>query len=187
MIHRYWTGPAPANADWMRMALTTLNPGEELRDWTDATLPPQVLAWLDIHDPDVIPEDRPRHRSNLVRLWALDAYGGWWVDHDVVMLTPFARLPFPAMASHVLKAASCVWGMPAGHPMLRAALRLADRHPGRPCKCPDATGDRMLERARLAHGDDVTMLPLPFDGRGRATGAKAFAVHLYATTAARAA
>lgn len=184
MIHRYWTGRPATNAEWMRRALVSLNPGEELRDWTDETLPPEVVAWLDAHDPDVLPADRPRHRSNLVRLWALNAHGGWWVDHDVVMLRPFARLRFPAIASHVGRAASCVWGMPAGHPMLATALGLADRHPGHPCRCPDVSGDRMLEKARRMAGADVAMLPLPFDGIGRATGADPFAVHLYATTGA---
>lgn len=185
MIHRYWSGPPAPNAAWMLTALETMNPEVEVRDWTDDTLPTSVLAWLTEHELDVVGEDRMRHRANLVRYWALERFGGWWVDHDVVMLKPFDALPYPAVAAHVGRTCTCILGFPAEHPLMKAAIGAVSDPVGVPGRSPMISGERMLDSLRPFHGPDVAMLTLPFDALGRATGAEPWAVHLYRTTVSR--
>jgi Glycosyltransferase sugar-binding region containing DXD motif len=177
-IHRYWTGTPPTGDAWLRTALHSMNPGATFRDWTDATLPAAVLEWLDAHDADVEPKDRAIHRSNLVRYWALDKYGGWWVDHDVIMLTPFDHLPSPLAAWQVDRVASCVLGLPPQHPWLRAALRGIEKWRG-VGPVGDVSGERLLERLRVDYAPEVTLKALPFDAFGAKTGAEPWAIHLF--------
>lgn len=183
-IHRYWTGPEPAGAGWMRKALMTMNPGEEVIEWHDSNLPPETVAWMNDREHLVLASDVPRHRANMVRLWALFEHGGWWVDHDVIMLRPFEKLPFPALATHGT-VCTCVMGMPAGHPLMGAAILGVGQRASGPGRSIDVSGERLVGSLRGRFGADVNLLPLPFDSTGGYTGEEAWAIHLYATSTGR--
>lgn len=172
MIHRYWTGDPVS--EWSGKAIRSLHADVEVRDWTDDTLPRALVEWLDQHNDDVIAGDRLRHRANLVRYWLLNEYGGWWVDHDVVLLERLNSLPYPMAAAHHTLC-TCVLGLPAGHVMLTEALRRINEARPSQGRSMDVSGERFLDRLRTP---DVTLLPLAYDSLGGHLGGT-WAVHFY--------
>lgn len=146
----------------------------QVKDWSDRTLPADVVAWLDRHDDDCHPDDQLRHRANLARLWLLNEHGGWWVDHDVILTARLDTLPYPMAAAHGTLC-SCVLGLPKQHPTLTAALEVVDANEPSDRRSPVVSGEALLNRLRTP---DVRLLPLAYDASGRSLGGT-WAVHLY--------
>lgn len=183
LIHRYWSGPPNPLEPWLGQVVRQFNPGDEVRDWTDETLPPGTLSILRYADRQVRPVDRMRHRANLIRLMLLADMGGRWADADLIPLTPFASLPLRTTAAH--GAFRCNSYLSVGaprHPAILEALRLALAVPfdGK-ARSVDVSGERLLERVLP---DDFARLQLPIDSAGyRLPGGGPWAVHLYQTAA----
>jgi hypothetical protein len=175
MIHRYWHGP-PAD-EWTGKCLRSIHPDMQVTDWTDELLPEQVVDWLYEHQHDVREADYFRHRANMVRLWLLNEYGGWWVDHDVLLLQPLTTLPYPMVAAHGTMACNSVMGLPAGHPLLAEMLTVADAAQPSDARSPDVCGERVLDRLRHDH-PDVHLLRLAYSPAGRWQHST-WAIHLY--------
>lgn len=180
LIHRYWYGDLPTNP-WIKTAVESINK-QHLLDWDDSKLPENVVAWLDEHKDDVAPENISRHRANMVRLWLLNRYGGWWLDHDVIPLKPFSELPFPAIAAHKTSICTCVMGFPAEHPLIKLVLNNLKKN----AKSTKASGEFLVNSfMRTKQAEDIAKLPLPFDPKGYWTGEKPWAIHLHNTSATR--
>ena len=182
MIHRYWHGgQLPATEPWVGSTLRGMGP---VTDWTDDTLPPEVVAWLDAHAAQVRPTDALRHRANLVRWWILSELGGVWCDHDVIAFQPLDQLPRPFCAAHAGSPCTSVLGFDVGH---RVPLVMLDAIAAAPLvgqfRSRDVSGERALRWVIIS---DVELRPLPFDSLGRAEG-KPWAVHLFASASAAAA
>ena len=181
MIHRYWTGDTQPPAEpWLAAVITNLHGAEVLRDWTDDTLPADLLARLDA---DPLGHD-PNHRSNIVRWSLLDLHGGTWLDHDLIPLRP---LPAGAWTATLgLHRAGCAVRVPAGHTLPSVILDVIDSTDYTADSKPvEVSGDRVLQR--VASGwPDLATHQLPFDAAGRpVTGAQPWAVHLWSTTGPR--
>lgn len=175
MIHRYWSGDD--EPEWTGRALRSINRGVPVVDWDDSTLPQGCREWVREHEP-LLPGNI-RHRSNLIRLWLLNEYGGWWVDHDVTLLRPLAELPFPMTAAHET-VCSCVMGFPSGHPMIQRAMANVGRFPTPNQSSVSISGERLLQRYKTP---DVTLMELPYDAAGNwQPNSEPWAVHIFSTS-----
>lgn len=178
MIHRYWTGPAPATEPWVGWVVRGLH--ADVRDWSDATLPAELHRFLDQMGGRVRAQDTLRHRANIVRLWLLREFGGVWLDHDVVPLRRLDDDERPFAAAHGGTLCNCAMGFDQGDPLLTDALDLIGAAPrSRDALSPVVSGELLL-------GDlwsrRVEWRQLPFDALGRATrGAEPWALHLFAS------
>lgn len=185
MIHRYWTGDATPPLDpWALDVLCSTQQHAEVTDWTDETLPQALVELLDTVNDQVRPEDVPRHRANVVRLWLLHQYGGWWTDHDFIPLVSYETLPFPATAAHRGgERCGCWVGFPAGHPALALGLKIIATAPPSNERSRDVSGDGFLNRIA---GDDVVRMKLYIDVDGRMNdGATPWGIHAHNTSARR--
>lgn len=178
LAHRYWTGPPSPLAAWTGNAARST--GADVVDW--GPLPPHIEAVVAAADGKVRPEHAARHRANVAR-WALLAdAGGWWLDHDVILLTRLEDLPFPATAAHFDRRCTCAMGFPPGHPLPIAMLvAIAAAPASDTAGSEDVSGERLLDELAVDYDDDVATLTLPFDAQGhRLAGGTPWAVHLYA-------
>lgn len=182
MIHRAWIG-APGAYDF-HDTLAALNPGVEIRDWTPATIPDQ---WADLAARSarfVLESDADRHWANVVRVCALNEHGGWWADHDLEPLVPFADLPFPATALHRSgNRCNCWLAFPADHPTLREALyRIDHAQPRPPHHLRERRASTIVSGEQLLNGTDVpgVLLWREWDGTIN-SDASAWAIHHHAS------
>ncbi len=178
LIHRYWTGDRPPPAEpWLHQVIARLHPGDPVRDWVDATLPPGLVARLDV---DPLAAD-PRHRANVARWWLLRRYGGIWLDHDVIPLRPLPRGVWTASLGRTRT--GCAIRVPVGHGLPEAMLDAIDARPtSRSARPVDVSGDHLLQRV-AAGWPDVAALGLPFDAVGAPMPVGfPWAVHLWATS-----
>lgn len=162
MIHRFWMGPPPPHAEWVKRMIETHMPGEELKDWNLVNVPAEVDLACDLR---VEPGDQPRHLANLVKWWALAEYGGVWLDHDVIPLKDLREAePYTAAIPGPVRVA-CVVNLP--EPGSRMALtRLEDMktrtHSSR--RTPWVSGDYALNSGDYP---EVGYRFLPYDALGR--------------------
>lgn len=179
MIHRYWTGPTLPPL-YARQFKKMAEAHDEVRDWTDADLPPDMIRFADEHF-DLVPDTgwlRAKHRSNMIRLLLLQRFGGTWIDHDVALL----QLPAGEFISGYDADTPCsaVISLPMHHPLLDEAL--AAIAPAR--LCMEAAGERMLART---WGARIAVRPFPHTMEGELLpGIDHWAIHLFhsATTTA---
>lgn len=168
-IHRVWIGaPMPAEFagyadDWQR-----LNPGHEVRLWTEADIDQLGLVNRELYDraPELCPERYvPRFRSNLVRYEILHRHGGVYVDCDMVPLAPLPEVDASAWAcweQDRIWIGNSVLASAPGHPFFAAlidgaAASVAAR-PGE--RSPITTGPQYLTRTFKADvWPDVKVLP----------------------------
>ena len=80
VIHRYWEGPLPQHARFIKNSLA--HPGWEIKEWSPMNFPIKLPG-----------RATPRQRSNIARYWLLYAFGGWWLDSDVMLFRPLESLP----------------------------------------------------------------------------------------------
>lgn len=176
-IHRYWTGIPPTTEPYHAVVLSRLG---RLHDWTDATLPGDVITWLDQAACQVTEQTLVRHRANMVRWWALHNLGGIWFDHDALPLVRLEELgELWTCAVSQQQRTVCGAAFPAGHPLPAAILARIDAHVGAPVPCWELSGDRMLDRLCPA---EVPRVLLPVDAAGHLTGAPARVMHSWAST-----
>lgn len=181
MLHRFWEGPPNPSSAWQHTLLSELNPFDEVVDWSPTTLPTGLQDLLGHCSDMVRPEDEVRHRANIIRLWLLNEFGGWWVDHDLIPLRPFDSLPFPATAAHGRTRCSCWLAFPAGHPLLWQALNSATNAPrSSTASSIEVSGEHLITRLTDGRFKHVPGIQLPIDGHGHPIeGAEPWAVHLY--------
>lgn len=178
ILHRYWHGnDNPPAEPWLHQVLTNLHPDLQVRDWTDRDLPPALASRLAV---DPLGAD-PRHRANVARWWLLDAYGGVWLDHDVIPLRPLPQGAWTAALDTTRTA--CAVRLPQGHGLPRAMLDAIDATPRDAASTTvDTSGDHLLQRV-AAGWPAVDTLPLPFDALGHPIpGIASWAVHLWTTS-----
>jgi hypothetical protein len=178
VIHRWWTGPPSPLEPWLGLTLRSLHPRWTVHDWTDDTLPFTV----DDHPELVLPAEQVRHRSNVVRYRLLAAYGGWWLDHDLVLLHPLTDLPqVPTIASLHDRPEGCLISSEAGDPVM-AALAETAICPGRPPFAANVSGAALLATAdgHWRHEPRV----IPFGATGSTTDTTTpIGVHLWTSSA----
>lgn len=179
VVHRYWQGTPPRFGVWTGKVLRHL--GHDVENWRDETLPPECLAFADEHT--WLCPGSLRHRANLVRLWLLATYGGWWADHDLIVLRPFDELPFPATASHRGTRCNCWMAFPPAHPVVLACISeiRARKEPGLSSR--EVSGEALLDRICPVLSPDVIAVPLALDPIGHREG-EPWAIHLYAASTA---
>lgn len=176
-IHRYWHGPNPP--PWVD-TVAAMCPTATVTDWTDDTLPPGWVDWLDRMADQVAPPYQLRHRSNLVRMRLLHERGGIWLDHDVIPLEDITGETRPWVAAHRSSVCTCAISLPAGHRSTFDLLRRADTAPH------DGTARSMDVAGEHAYkpGVDVLRRQLPFDSLGRPIpDSRPWVVHLFASKA----
>lgn len=176
MIHRYWGGPNPPPpfSHFSFNALASLNPNHYLMDWTDETLPPDILEMCATLQYQVHPADYWRHRANIIRLALLNTFGGWWYDHDVIPLLPVDALPYPVAAAHGSLCNSFL-GYPAASSELSMVLSEIVGRNVIGGRSVDVSGEVFLD-SRLT----CQRLNYPLDSHGQALPCETvFAVHLY--------
>lgn len=182
-IHRYWTGiqEPPFNRYITRAVRSAMSPGDTLTDWTDRSLPSDILARVDNQSGKVRKHDALRHRGNIVRLELLYRYGGVWLDHDLLPLQRLSSLPQPSTAAVALRQrCSCFMSFPAAHSALQDVLAAIEAAPlSNTATSMEVSGERLLNRML---GDDVKHLLLPMDAAGRPIRrGSPWAVHLWNT------
>lgn len=185
IIHRYWSGPPSPLEPWAGQTVRSMNPGELLVDWTDGSLPDNIRQRADDSAGQVRPEDRFRHRANLIRLMLLIEIGGRWVDHDLIPLRPFTDFPGNATAAHYGRRCNCYLSVEAPrNPYLHEALLVARSRPAdRHGQSTAVSGESLLEDMLP---EEFTRLALPFDALGNPIpGAEPWAIHLYHTAGPR--
>lgn len=176
-IHRFWTGPLPTTEPYHGVVLSRLG---RLHDWTDSTLPPEVVDWLDRSAEQVTEATRAQHRGNMVRWWALRLHGGIWFDHDalpVVRLEELGELWTCAVSEQ--QRTTCGAAFPVGHPLPVAMLDHIRHHAGPGMPSWELSGDRAMDRLCPP---DVPRIVLPLDAAGHLTGAPARIMHSWAST-----
>lgn len=179
MIHRYWAGVARPSHQFTSSVLRRVHPEFDIRDWTDGDLPKPLMKILEASTHKVRPEFAMRHRANVVRLWVLREYGGWWVDHDFLALTPFDELPFPATAQHADGTRCNCWlAFPPNHWLLEQALdHICEFEPHQPRSSMEMSGEGLL--TKLADSTiSAIRLPLEVDGT-RVLGTSLWGIHFF--------
>lgn len=164
MIHRYWYGDSPPQ--WTGKALRSLHSDLEVRDWSDEDLPLDVVRWLDSHSDQVRAKDFARHRANMVRFYLLNRYGGWWVDHDVVMLQRLDESPSPLVASHDGFPCLSVMGFSQDHPILGQMLERIEEANSSPYYPSSAISGSSSFSFLLQSYPDITLMPLAYSHEG---------------------
>lgn len=191
LTHRYWTGDAePPMEPWLGKVVAALHPN--LTDWTDKSLPADIATLADELAPNVLPQDRVRHRANVVR-WALLAeFGGTWLDHDVIPLrclnepeAKTAAVGGPGPVTGPWARTSSIVNLPEPqHALARWMTAQQRSYDGPPTRCPEASGDGLM--ARWPGIRTLSFFPLPFDAQGRCYVAGDLpAITIWATTSRR--
>lgn len=104
----------------MAAAVAERSLGERVTDWTDETLPPSITDAVDAVMGFVPADEVVRHRSNVVRLHLLHAFGGTWIDHDFILLS---RSRSGEIAAHPDgTVCPCYMSFPRGHALIGEAL-----------------------------------------------------------------
>lgn len=149
IIHRYWSGPVmPQRYRDYGQAWQAMNPGWELRDWTDSDLP--VLANQRIYDQLAAGADAPvplppdvaiaTQRADVIAYELIHEHGGIYINCDLEPLRPIEG-QLPDMAWAAFEDANWlnngVIGAPEpGSPFWAAVIdelpRRFDRMPGEP-------------------------------------------------------
>lgn len=142
VIHRIWLGSAiPPEFERFGESWSRVNPGWEVRLWTEDDLPPLINRRLWDQAPDLVPSRLVwRMRSNLARYELLWHHGGLYVDCDFEALRPldpaidgmtcFAAEEQPGLI------ANGFLGATSHHPLIRRLIDEAPesvrRRPGKP-------------------------------------------------------
>jgi mannosyltransferase OCH1-like enzyme len=143
-------------------------------DWTDETLPDEILAEMAKHEKKVPYKYWKLQRGNVARLCLLRQFGGVWIDHDVILL----RHPDHTrswMARDGAYACSAVVCFPqAGDPLLDLALdSITEKYTAR-----DSSGEAMLHTI----WPDLPRVPFTFGYEGSEEN-EPWAVHLWGSRA----
>jgi hypothetical protein len=159
ILHRYWSDGALSSegADNL-VAWRATHPGWELQEWSRSTLPAEALDLIELAEPRVLPRDRVRHESNVVRYWALHEYGGVWADVDVRPLHSIEPVlgTFAFVSNAFGAAEGAFMGGPAGHGFFAELLwtMRQERFAGRSV---DVSGASLLRRVLRDRGDVVML------------------------------
>jgi mannosyltransferase OCH1-like enzyme len=182
LIHRVWIGgPEP---DWTRpFAETWLQPGWELRQWTDANVPelfPLVNQRIYDEAPSLAPNHVGQLRSDVLRYELLARHGGVYVDHDFQALRPIDPLLegvdcFAVWEVEGRWIANGLMGAVAGHPFLDRLIgglpASVKAHRGR--RPNRMTGPHFLTRSHHVANRPLKVLPealfFPFGWREAGT------------------
>lgn len=164
---------------WLGAVLKSLNPLEEVIDWTDQSLPEEALAFVDGTMSKVPSSHYPRHRSNVIRIWLLNHFGGTWYDHDLIPLAPLDELPEVATASHRYSRCNCFLRFPVGHPFLGEMLNRIQKSGEVPSSV--CLGELLVHEVASNYDIATLVLPLEVDGTPN-TVAEPWAIHAYMTS-----
>ena len=144
MIHRYWEGGSPGY-DVMSTAELEDQQGVIVMEHTRETIPEWIADEPDVEE---LRGSGPMHRANLTRYWALQQWGGVWLDMDV---TPTQVLPPGCWVAKFLRVEISTMSFPdPGHPIFDALL--ADKHPIR-YQSKYQSGSRAFEVEMDGHPD----------------------------------
>jgi mannosyltransferase OCH1-like enzyme len=123
VVHRVWLGPEPLPGSFAAYgeSWASLNPGWEVRLWTEETIPE------DLRRPEVRERLRvPAERSDILRLEILWRHGGVYVDTDFECIRPLeplvGGLDFFCAYLKPGQANNAFIGATSGHPILDRAL-----------------------------------------------------------------
>lgn len=123
IVHRIWLGPDPLPAEFVAYgeSWSRLNPGWEVRLWTEETIPE------DLRRPEARERLRvPAERSDILRLELLWRHGGVYVDTDFECVRPLEQLvgglDFFCAYLKPGQINNALIGSTAGHPILDRAL-----------------------------------------------------------------
>jgi mannosyltransferase OCH1-like enzyme len=159
ILHLWWhTSEIPDDVRDTCDHWHVLHPFWRVRLWTNEPQLSNALAAADATESSVVPEDRIRHRANLVRWHLLRDQGGVWVDTDTEPLYRLDRLvdtPTP-FCGRVTRAESTVIGGPPQHPLFEMLATEAAR-PQTTNRAPVSSGSHLLH-ACLAHFPEVRVL-----------------------------
>jgi hypothetical protein len=200
LIHRIWLGsPIPPEFERFADSWARLNPGWEMRLWTEDNLPLLINQQLFDRAPDLVSSRLvPRFRSNLVRYEVLLAHGGLYVDCDFEALKPIdsliAGLDCFAAEERPGLIANGFMGSVRFHPLLR---QLIDDAPASVVKRPGqpswrTTGPEHLTRVAADRPGELSLVPtaavypyhhtdLDVEGKHPTPPADAYAHHVWAS------
>lgn len=148
----------------------------EIIDWSDKTLPEECNEEIQLGQGKVRPDDAIRHRRNIVGWWLLREFGGYWIHHDILMLSKLRDLPFPVTASHGPVRCTAFMAFPKGHSVPIQALEIIRQAPlSDELYAPEVSGELML--TKIAGGVPELLFPLTKQGR-RVKGADPWAVRV---------
>lgn len=173
LVHRYWHGKPNPLHKWTGRILQSL--GHEVKEWTDETIPGDVIRLIHDSSIRVREADRIKHRSNVVRWWALFIYGGWWADSDLIPLRPFTELPQPGTAAHGGVRCTSWLAFPPRHEVPQAMLTSIghDNHYGQSSR---VSGEWRLNQICPF---DIPAIDLPINSHGGIESTDNWAIHLY--------
>jgi mannosyltransferase OCH1-like enzyme len=158
-IHTFWAGSCDEQVEKLFDKMERVNSGFKIYRWSDSSI---HRLGLDVEDLKFRCQNWAGV-SNIVRLHALNQFGGIWLDSDVECLKPLDPLlehgAFYAFQDES-RLCNAVLGATAGHPFLRWQIEREER-----LKCEDAAeGVYLLTEAPR---EGVTILPTnyfyPFD------------------------
>ena len=165
VFHQIWLGPDPFPSAFARYQDSWLrhHPDWTLRFWTDDN-PPEGVPWPEVMDA----ERSPAERSDLLRLFLLERFGGVYVDTDMECLRPIDDLlegveVFAGELKPGGRLNNAILGAVQGHPVLRRAVATArvqgDPDGGRFDKT--ASGSLFVD-ALLSTANEVTVFPAAY-------------------------
>jgi hypothetical protein len=131
IIHQIWIGPNPVPKSYQYYAKLwqDMHPDWEYKLWTDK----DVEGW-DFPNKDLYYKARSyAERSDILRMEALNKYGGIYVDMDAMPLQPLDELVYKydyffvtepiAMSKNEVRVANNIIGGKAGHPATQAVFK----------------------------------------------------------------
>lgn len=179
IFHQIWVGPEPFPSEFLPYQRTwlDLNPGWELRLWTEETLP----GVADVRRPEALdPLRQPVERADILRLEVVRLIGGVHVDCDFECLRPIdellAGIDFFIAVAKRGRVNGALFGSVPGHPILEDALASMRLSPyGGYDKA--RTGPKFLDDLLARHEGVTYVEPKIFFPRTLEERRDAFAVH----------
>ena len=122
IVHLIWVGSDPGPAvegsvrRWRELGT------HEVKFWTEASIIGTPLERVRTHP--ITRQMPPRGVADLLRLYAVGFWGGWYMDVDLVPIRPLPMTPtiFSDSGYPNRVASNGAFGLPAGHPFLTEVL-----------------------------------------------------------------
>jgi mannosyltransferase OCH1-like enzyme len=180
IFHQIWVGPNPFPDEFAayRRTWLELNPGWQLRFWTDETLPPRE----ELRRPEAADRLRvPVERADILRLEVLWREGGVHVDADFECRKPIEPLIEDAELFVGVRKPGRLNGALMGsvprHPLLERGLAELEPQHAYGLYLKEATGPRFLDRLLLDQPGVTFVSPEHFYPRTPEQLDDAYAVH----------
>jgi mannosyltransferase OCH1-like enzyme len=185
IFHQIWVGPDPFPDEFARYQQTwlDLNPGWELKFWTDENLPPrEELRRSEAADRLRIPVER----ADILRLEVLWRDGGVHVDTDFECCRPIEPLienaEFFIGVRKPGRLNGALMGSVPNHPLLKRCLAEIEPQDSYGRYAKEATGPQFLDRLLLDQPGVVFVPPEHFYPRNPEQLDHAYAIHHKART-----